>query len=742
MNKVISINIGGSIFQVEENAYDKLNAYLNELKKYFGNKPEGNEIITDIENRIAELLRAKITPFKAAINLDDVNEVTASMGAPKDLATEEEANEKETQAGSEEKKSTYTMMNESQPNRVFRDPDGRIVGGVCSGLGHYFKIDPIWIRLFFVIVTITSLRFIFFGASPVLVYIILWIIIPEAKTTAEKLQMRKEKINIDNIQKSVQTEFNKVKDAMENKDFQNKASSFARRLADFIKQLVFGIINVSRIAVRVFLFFLAVVFFIAAIGALTGQISYNNLNSFRGIRDFHFFENNADIVVAQAAVLIGFLAFGFICLLIANALSRNKYQGKTNFALRTTTLVLFITAVVLLVISSVRVATYFASHEKIENIIPLDSAQHHYYLRSTRTDYDHSFPFFINSDTLRVGDIDVVIEPTTGPSEIVITSSAFGQNTEMAKLNASSITALLTTTDSTITIPNSFSISNNQVYRKQELRYKIKLHTGTKLTVDEDYWNALSIGQNNDYKTGSSGNTYLVTADGIECVDCTKNFSGNFNTASYPLNIPLKGEEFKSVKVSSAINVKVVKGNTFMIKARGTSNLHDLDIVFDDDRVSIRDNRYWHFNLWKQNTIEIIVVMPAIENLKISGAVQAHLEGFEEDEINLEISGASSCFANIKANKLIIEQSGATKLTVDGKIKECEAKVSGASKLYAAGSSMKNFELHVSGASYAEVNAEVKLDAHASGASSIRYKGEPKEIISKNSGASSVEKME
>ena len=739
MNKVISINIGGSIFQVEENAYDKLNTYLNELKKYFSNKAEGNEIITDIENRIAELLRARITPLKAAIDLEDVNEVTSSMGAPKDFATEEEEiNEK----ASEEQRTAYTTMNASQ-NRVFRDPDGRIVGGVCSGLGHYFKIDPIWIRLFFVLVSLTFFSVIFFGASPVLVYIILWIIIPEARTTAEKLQMRKEKINIDNIQKSVQTEFNKVKDTMNSQDFQGRATGFARRLTDFVKQLVMGLLSIFRNVFKVLMYILSIILLIAAIASLSGKISFDNHHNFRGINLFNFYENNTDKIMAQAAIFIGFLAAGFICLLIAKALSRNKYNSKTRFALRTTTLVLSITAVVLVVISSVKVATYFAVHEKIENVIPLDSAQHHYYIKSINGDNYYSTPFFIKSDTLRVGDIEVLIEPTNGQSEIIMTGYAYGQNTEMAKLNASSIVALLSATDSVITIPNSFTLSNSQVYRKQEVKIRIKLHTGTKLTVEEDYWRDLEIKQNDEYKSASSGNTYIVTADGLECEDCAKSYStGNVSTAGYPLNIKLKYEQFDRIKVSSGINVKIVRGNTYMIKARGTTNENDLEIDFDNDKVSISDNRGWNFNLVKNNIIELIIVMPELTNLEISGIVQAQLDGFDEEEIGIDLSGASTCVANIKADKLLIEQTGATKLTLDGKIKSCEADIKGASKLYATGSSVKVMVLNVSGASYAEVNVEESLDADASGASTIKYKGDAKEIKSKNSGASSVEKLD
>ncbi len=746
MKKVISINIGGSIFQVEEDAFDKLNAYLNELKKHFSTNPEGNEIITDIENRIAELLRSKINAFKAAITIEDVNEVTSSMGAPKDFAGGEETTGETTSQKTESK--TNSTSSEYQQSRIYRDPDSRIIGGVCSGLGHYFKIDPLWIRLFFVIFSITILKVVFFGFSPVLVYIILWIIIPEAKTTAEKLQMRKEQINIDNIQKSVQTEFNKVKDTMQSKDFQGKAESFARRLADFIKVLILGILNIIRIFAKVFFVVMGFIAIVVAISALSGSIIYSNWGYFHLLKGLHFFENNNDKILAQSAVFLLAMASGLLCFTFAHALSKRKLANKPRLAFRTSTILICVASLVIWIFLTVKVTSYFAASQKIENVISLDSSRHHFYIRNISGTH-HSYSYesmdlnYFTDDSLKIDDVKIIIEASDEKSGTVKeTKISRGQNSELARINASGILALSSVNDSVIAVPSTFSLLNNQVYRKQELVYLIKIPVGDKFTIDEGMYDNIDIMTTRDVYA-HPGSTYTVTKDGIQCDDCTKIYnSENINTSSYPLNIPLNGHEFRKVDVSSTINLKVVRGNYFEIKAGGIDKLNDLNIDFSSNGVNISDNRRWSFGLNHKKSIDIIIVMPQLDELKISGSVDAFVDGFNENELKLRLSGVSSCKTNIDVRRLKINMSGASSIYLNGNITNCDANVEGASKLHAGETSIQNIFIDLSGASFAEVNCSEKLEAEASGASKLKYKGDVKNIISNNSGASSIERID
>ncbi|WP_435415679.1 PspC domain-containing protein [Polaribacter aestuariivivens] len=196
MNKTININLGGFFFHIDEIAYQKLKRYLESISKSLSDDPQGkNEIIADIEARISELLSEKITDARQVVNEGDIDDIIKIMGQPEDYAEAEETYN--------EANYSYTRNNKSSGKKLFRDGDDKFLGGVASGIAHYFDIDTIWVRL--------GLLALFFGAGfGVILYIILWILLPEAKTTAEKLQMEGEPVNIDNIEKKIREEFNNV----------------------------------------------------------------------------------------------------------------------------------------------------------------------------------------------------------------------------------------------------------------------------------------------------------------------------------------------------------------------------------------------------------------------------------------------------------------------------------------------------------------------------------------------------
>lgn len=197
MKKTFSINLGGSVFNIDNDAYSLLKSYLSLIESHFANEEESKEIIHDIEIRISELFKERITDYKQVIILKDVEEVIEIMGQPEEIGDPGESSER---SGRRRSGSGYYR-------RIYRDPDNRILGGVCSGMGAYWHIDPLIIRIIFAVATLIFL-------SGIIIYLILWIVIPEAKTTAQKLEMRGEPVNISNIGKAVKDEFQNIKDRM------------------------------------------------------------------------------------------------------------------------------------------------------------------------------------------------------------------------------------------------------------------------------------------------------------------------------------------------------------------------------------------------------------------------------------------------------------------------------------------------------------------------------------------------
>lgn len=184
---------------MDEEAYERLKEYIASLQRHFANTEGHEEIMQDIEARIAEILSMKLSASKKIIVAADIDEVIAIIGKPEDMGGEA-ADEK---AGAKENTNTSNRYGFPR-RRLYRDEDNQVVGGVCAGLGAFFDIDPVWIRL------VWAVSFFVFGFG-FLFYILLLIIIPKAKTPAEKLEMRGDSYDLDSIKRSYKEESKRFK---------------------------------------------------------------------------------------------------------------------------------------------------------------------------------------------------------------------------------------------------------------------------------------------------------------------------------------------------------------------------------------------------------------------------------------------------------------------------------------------------------------------------------------------------
>jgi phage shock protein PspC (stress-responsive transcriptional regulator) len=194
MKITVSINLGGYSFNIDEDAYAELKRYLKNLELHFAGEESSSEILSDIETRIAELFRAKLTSYKQVINIDDVRQAASVMGTPEDISDNDGP-------------SARDKFSAPGYHRMYRDTDHRIIGGVCSGMAAYWDLEPWIMRVIFVVLAIS-------GGLGILVYLILYIVLPEAKTTAQKIEMKGNPVNIHNIKESVRKEFDTVRKNM------------------------------------------------------------------------------------------------------------------------------------------------------------------------------------------------------------------------------------------------------------------------------------------------------------------------------------------------------------------------------------------------------------------------------------------------------------------------------------------------------------------------------------------------
>ncbi len=197
MKQTYSVNLGGIAFNIDDDAYLELRNYLQQIEAHFANEEEGKEIMADIETRIAELFQEQTKGSKQVIDLKDVREIIKILGDPAEIGGPENG-------GSSGRRESFGP---SGHRRIYRDSDNRVLGGVCSGMGAYWQLDTLVFRIIFVV------AFLVFGIGLVL-YLVLWIVIPEAKTAAQKLEMKGEPVNVSNIGKTVKEEFRNVRNRM------------------------------------------------------------------------------------------------------------------------------------------------------------------------------------------------------------------------------------------------------------------------------------------------------------------------------------------------------------------------------------------------------------------------------------------------------------------------------------------------------------------------------------------------
>ncbi len=197
MNKIEYINLGGIPLAVDTDAAKRLQDYLYELDDYFGKSEYADEIIQDIELRLAELIEESMGNRKVA-NMEDVEKSIRIMGRPDQFEQTDHADTSESRANE--------SRNQNYRRKLYRDPENKVIAGVCSGVAAYFDInEPIWIRLVFVLFFIT-------GGAGVLLYVILWIIMPKAQTSIDRLRMKGAPIDLENIERMVENGIDHISD--------------------------------------------------------------------------------------------------------------------------------------------------------------------------------------------------------------------------------------------------------------------------------------------------------------------------------------------------------------------------------------------------------------------------------------------------------------------------------------------------------------------------------------------------
>lgn len=526
MNKTVTINISGIIFHIEEDAYDSLSRYMQTIKGYFSNTDGGNEIMSDIEARIAELLQGRINATKQVILMSDVEHVTGIMGKPEDFGGESK--------GEAKKEDESYYQEEKIRRRLYRNPDDKAIGGVCSGLAAYFDIDTVWIRL-------AMFLLIFFGGISLWVYIILWIIIPLAKTTADKFAMRGESANINTIFQSfkdeaddVKTRFNKYGREFRNNEYNQSVRGNASRVLG-------AIFNILGRLVGLFLLGVGAIFLFAYLTSLFGfSILHSNTDVTRWKAVIFESSSNYALGIFAFIIVLGIpifmLIYGGIKLLF-----RIHYSNRwLNLSLG----ILWVLGLVLGFYVTVVTVKQFNETSRLKETIELHGMGDTLVIKMNPAalvvknyNYDneddldtyfgnnHSgFTFGESGKALNViGYAGLnVVESNTDSVELVIIQSARGGSKKESNASAKAIKYSYRQNGKELIFDEIFTVAQGSQFRAQELDIKLKLPKGKVIYLDKSVRNLLDDVDNttNTWDGDMVSRRWIMTEKGLKCIDC------------------------------------------------------------------------------------------------------------------------------------------------------------------------------------------------------------------------------
>lgn len=523
MNQTLTVNISGIVFHIEVDAYDTLKNYLSKIKSNFSNSEEREEIMHDIESRIAELFGNMMNEKNEVIKSSDVEKIIAIMGKPEQYVTENEE---------EEEKVSYTQEPAAKGDKkLFRNTDDRLLGGVCSGLSAYIGVDTVWIRLFFV-----AALFLGFGF---LMYIILWIVMPAAKTASDKLKMNGEPINVHNIGKKFEEEANKVADNLKNmnsKDFTKKVGSGLEKLFSAIATILTSIFKIIGKIIGILFLIIGTFMLVVLLGMLFGtneMISITNdgvftINSHDFLNLIFVSPNQMHLAIIGVILLIGAPILTLIYLAI-----KLLFKIKSHYSIGLILFIMFIVGASICGIVGIKMATECGHDEEIVKTQQISTVGSTLLIKSSNELLsgkgileleDKVTNISIDGDTIYQSFVGLEIEKSKTDSiqlEVRISSNGSSQKDALNKVHAINYNYQIS--DSTLVFDNYLSTLKENKIRGQEVKLKLYIPLNQVIYLDESLEELLDNVNNvsDTYDKKMVGNKWIMLENGLTCLDCT-----------------------------------------------------------------------------------------------------------------------------------------------------------------------------------------------------------------------------
>jgi phage shock protein PspC (stress-responsive transcriptional regulator) len=522
MNKTISINLGGYFFHIDEDAYQKLTRYFDAVKRSLSYEGR-DEIVKDIESRIAELFQERLQNEKQVVSLKEIDEVISIMGQPEDYKIDED--------NSSNFNSDYSSRSYSNTRKLYRDKDNSILGGVLSGLGHYLGVDPLWLRIIMVIL--------FFGfGTGLLIYIILWILVPEAITTNQKLEMKGEPINISNIEKKVKEGIDEITGKINNLDHQkiaNTAKSGANQVASTIGDIFLSVFKVFAKIIGAFMMFFSSM---ALLGIVITSIVMIFSSSLSDKMKFNFIDTPFDSDIPfwlQGILLLFTVGIPFLFLVILGLkLLLNNMKPMANYV-KYGLLAIWIIALSSTIYLGIQQANQVGFEGKVVqkeylNIQPTDTlfikmqindfySKNINKRRNAEYTHDEQNNEIIYSTNVRLH----LMRTDKDVPYFQVEKTANGKSINEAKTRAEKINYRFEIQGNKINLDNYLTTDFKNKYRDQEVHIYLYLPNGFVIFPDESISDYLSSNNSDiDKYYGHEGYFYKVNGSELNCLNCSE----------------------------------------------------------------------------------------------------------------------------------------------------------------------------------------------------------------------------
>lgn len=567
MNKTVNINLANILFHIDEKAFHKLQRYLESIKRSFSGTAGSDEIIADIEARIAELFQEKMENDRQVITLKEVDEVITVMGQPEDYMVDADIFEDEPRSSEAPR---------PRVKKLYRDMEHKYIGGVCAGLEHYLAFDALWIRLIFILLGV-------FTGFGFIAYILLWILVPEAKTTSQKLDMTGEPVNISNIERKVKEGIEDVADSIKNVDY-SKVKSSGRTFFDALGNIIMFLFKVIGKFIGILLIIIGAA---TLIGLFIGLFSVGVLGviNIPGLA-FYDMVNSTDVPVWVLSLLT-FFAVGipfFFVLYLGLKILVNNLNSIGNIA-KFSLLGLWLLAIIGLTVLGIQQASAhaFTGSTTIKEPLYFPAGADTIRVRLQQSDlYEDQENIGINGMTITRNEQGQRIlftdnirfdikKSADSTAHIHIRKDADGNSFENARDRASKIMYAYRIEGNELILDDYLTTDIQNKVRDQDVRVTLYVPAGTVLMLDQSTKHHIGRSTRYDrdiYRSEMADHHWSMQSSGeLQCLDCLEDMDDTngdedgdgrliINEDGVDINIQDNGDTFKLKIDEDGVRIK------------------------------------------------------------------------------------------------------------------------------------------------------------------------------------------